>query len=92
LDRIIELVKPGGWLLVEDTEHYLEGNIGPGIKKFYDVYHSYMKPRGVDPMVGRLLEPTLKESGKFSAVDVRKVFASFWRNDGSMPKLLSGLY
>ncbi|KAF8521364.1 S-adenosyl-L-methionine-dependent methyltransferase [Gautieria morchelliformis] len=86
LGRFIELVTPGGWLLVEDIEHNIQGNIGPGIKKFYEIYHSYMKPRGVDHMVGPLLEPTLKESGKFSEVHVQKVSASFWRNDGDQAR------
>jgi hypothetical protein len=84
LGRFIELVKPGGWLLAEDVEHNLQGNLGPGIKKFYEIYHGYMKPHGVDPMVGPLIEPTLKASERFSEVHVRKASASFWRNNGIM--------
>ncbi|KAF8506469.1 S-adenosyl-L-methionine-dependent methyltransferase [Gautieria morchelliformis] len=82
LGRFIELVRPGGWLLIDDIEHNLSGDFGPGIKKFYEVYHGYMKPRKVDPMAGPLIEPILKESGKFSEVHMRKAVASFWGKTG----------
>jgi hypothetical protein len=70
-------VKPGGFLLIEDIEHNLLGDIGPGITKFYEVYHSYMKPRGVDAMTGPKLEPLLKESGVFSEVHTQKLAVPF---------------
>jgi len=77
LNRIIQLVKPGGFLLAEDGEHNLFGKLGPGITKFYEVYHSYMRGRGVDEMVGPKLEPLLKESGVFREVHATKIEAPF---------------
>jgi hypothetical protein len=84
LDRFIELVRPGGWLLIDDIEHNMSGDFGPGIKKFYEVYHGYTKPRKVDPLAGPLIEPILKGSGKFSEVHMRKASAPFWGNTGGM--------
>ncbi|KAF8500681.1 hypothetical protein JB92DRAFT_2833861 [Gautieria morchelliformis] len=64
----IDLLRPSGWLLIDNIEHNLSGEFGHGIKKFYEVYHSYMKPDKVDAMAGPFIEPILKASGKFSDV------------------------
>ncbi|KIJ56031.1 hypothetical protein M422DRAFT_239222 [Sphaerobolus stellatus SS14] len=77
LNKLAKLLRPGGWLLILDNEHNMKGDIGPGIKKFYDTYHKFTKPYGVDPLGGPKLEETLKDMGVFSEVNVRKVEAPF---------------
>jgi len=73
LKRMIELVKPGGYLLIEDVELDLYGDVGPGITKFYNTYHSYTAPRGVDSHAGSKLEALLNESRAFSHVHCQKI-------------------
>lgn len=75
LKRIIQLVKPGGFLLIEDNEHRVFGDIGPGTTRFFEVYNGYMKSRGADPMTGPKLEPLLRESGAFREVFSHKIEA-----------------
>lgn len=77
LARFIKVLKLGGWLLIEDVDHHIHGDIGPGIKRFYEVYHGYMNTRNVDPEAGALVEHILKESGQFSEVHMRRAGAAF---------------
>ncbi|KIJ55475.1 hypothetical protein M422DRAFT_240096 [Sphaerobolus stellatus SS14] len=77
LAKLTALVRPGGWLLVEDIDHAMIGNTGPKIAKFYEIYHAFTTPNNVEPKAGPLLESVFKESGSFSEVNARKVNTPF---------------
>ncbi|KIJ43559.1 hypothetical protein M422DRAFT_253139 [Sphaerobolus stellatus SS14] len=76
LARLTALLRPGGWLLVDEAESEVKGNIGPNITKFYEIYHSFTGP-DVEPLAGALIKSVLMESGSFSEVNVRKVNTPF---------------
>ncbi|KIJ24747.1 hypothetical protein M422DRAFT_274393 [Sphaerobolus stellatus SS14] len=76
LARLIAFLRPGGWLLVDEAESDVKGNIGPNITKVYEIYNSFTGP-DVEPLVDSPIEPVLKESGSFSEVNVRKVNTPF---------------
>jgi len=75
LRRLTKLIKPGGWLLVEDIDHKIYSD------KSGDVIHAgvvealndYLRPKGTDPQIGAKLESVLIETGLFSEVNAIKV-------------------
>jgi hypothetical protein len=79
ISRVIHLVKPGGWLLLEDMnfnprdEDGLE--LGPATKTWYEIYHSTMKSRGVENVFPPF-ESTINASGLFSEINARTVVLS----------------
>lgn len=77
LRRTCDLVRPGGWLLVEDPDddHMRDGenSIGPGMRAFVDAWLHLLRSRGAEPNIGARLERLLKESGKFSEVHSKKI-------------------
>ncbi|GLB40649.1 putative S-adenosyl-L-methionine-dependent methyltransferase [Lyophyllum shimeji] len=80
LQRVITLLRSGGWLLIEDLNHvFLSDNdgIGPGIQKFQDVIREYNAHRNVDSFVGSKLERTLRNTSQFSEVNVVEVKCRF---------------
>ncbi|KAH9846778.1 S-adenosyl-L-methionine-dependent methyltransferase [Lenzites betulinus] len=77
LRRAIRLVKPGGWLLVEDPDddNMQDGGKlpGPGVNAFLHAWLRIVRVRGAEPCIGRNLERILLSSGVFEEVNVRKV-------------------
>ena len=77
LRRIVKLVKPGGWLLVEepDMEGMTDGEkpLGPGMTTFIQTWLRLVRARGVNPALGRELERIITSTGVFSDVNVKKV-------------------
>ncbi|KAI0051437.1 S-adenosyl-L-methionine-dependent methyltransferase [Auriscalpium vulgare] len=76
LQRIIELIKPGGWLLVEDIAQHadVQGEV-PGIRAAYTAMCSLWKSVGQNPGFAAELEARLNASALFSEVHVHKVVA-----------------
>ncbi|EKM50916.1 uncharacterized protein PHACADRAFT_212833 [Phanerochaete carnosa HHB-10118-sp] len=76
LRRAIQLVKPGGWLLVEDPDddRMLDGGrpLGPALSEFMQTWAGIMRARGANPCIGRDLERILDSSGAFDKIGVRK--------------------
>ncbi|KAF8072136.1 S-adenosyl-L-methionine-dependent methyltransferase [Lyophyllum atratum] len=83
LQRVSSLLKPGGWLLLEDIDHMLfqengEVNVGPNIQEFYRIYYEVYTPsRGVDYIVGSRMEEILKKMNLFSEVNAVKIKCPF---------------
>ncbi|KAI0942642.1 hypothetical protein AcW1_003216 [Taiwanofungus camphoratus] len=77
LRRAIDLVKPGGWLLVEDPDddNMVDGGkpLGPGMSAFVGAWLKIVRSRGAEPSLGRELERILQSSSAFSEVNVMKV-------------------
>ncbi|KAJ3801110.1 S-adenosyl-L-methionine-dependent methyltransferase [Lentinula aff. detonsa] len=72
IHRLASLLRPGGWLLLEDVNHtLLDANrpIGPGVQALYRGYREHMHNQGVDPGVGARLKNMLETSKKFSEVN-----------------------
>lgn len=85
LRRVIALLKPGGWLLLEDIDHMLfqengEVNVGPNIQEFYRIYYRYASARKVDYIVGSRMEEVLNNMDQFSEVNAVKIKCPFGGN------------
>ncbi|KAF8590985.1 S-adenosyl-L-methionine-dependent methyltransferase [Ramaria rubella] len=88
LSRVIELIKPGGWLLLEDVEAalYAEGGVAPNLKAYWERIHELRRERGIDAFAAVKYEKTLQASNSFSEIHVHKVTVPFSGNSGD-PKL-----
>lgn len=87
LERVTPLLKPNGWLLIEDTSVIeFPTAMGPAQKQRNEVMFAYMKSKGLDPHVGGHLEEQLRASGAFSEVNVREQVLPFQPfPDGTSP-------
>ncbi|KAG6866005.1 hypothetical protein C0991_009677 [Blastosporella zonata] len=77
LEHVVSLLKPNGWLWIEDlnSEFYDDGICGPGpfIKKLNDIYGSHMHSLNVNPLVGSELQSVLERMEIFSKVNSVKI-------------------
>nr|A0A384XC21.1 RecName: Full=Methyltransferase str2; AltName: Full=Strobilurin A biosynthesis cluster protein r2 [Strobilurus tenacellus]ATV82112.1 S-adomet dependent methyltransferase 1 [Strobilurus tenacellus] len=76
LKRIIDLVAPGGWLLIDDIDwaEAFEGlDKAPGIKRGLTALVRSMEAEAGDPHYGKTLKPYLEASKELSEVHVREV-------------------
>jgi len=76
LPRIIDLVAPGGWLLIDDIDflHAFEGlDTAPGVKRGFTGLIKSMESHDGDAHFGKGLKSALESSGAFSDVNVNKV-------------------
>lgn len=72
IPRLAALLRPGGWLLLEDVNHTLldaKRPVGPGVQALYRGYYEHMHRQGVDPGVGAKLKDMLQTSKEFSEVN-----------------------
>ncbi|KAH9918272.1 S-adenosyl-L-methionine-dependent methyltransferase, partial [Fomitopsis serialis] len=86
LERTIELLKPGGWLLIEDPDEdahdtdrgcrTLVQNC-PLVRLLQDI----MRSKGADPCVARRLETLIQSSEQFDEVNVRRVIVPMCGQD-----------
>jgi hypothetical protein len=76
LSRIIDLVSPGGWLLIDEidwTEAFDGLDKAPGVKRGLTALVKSMEAEAGDPHYGKSLKPYLEASDKLSEVHVREV-------------------
>ncbi|KAF7362283.1 Methyltransferase str3 [Mycena venus] len=76
LPRIIELVAPGGWLLVDDIDflYAFEGlDKAPGVKRGFTGLIKSMESHDGDAHFGKTLKSLLESSSALSEVNVNKV-------------------
>jgi len=76
LERIARLVKPGGWLLLE--EGTLPGDVtgdAPAVRAGFSLLRKYWESNGQIPEVGAKLESWLQQTGAFSEVNVHEAIA-----------------
>ncbi|KAJ4470153.1 S-adenosyl-L-methionine-dependent methyltransferase [Lentinula aciculospora] len=72
IHSLASLLRPGGWLLLEDVNHTLldaKRPVGPGVQALYRGYYEYMHKQGVDPGVGASLKNMLQTAKQFSEVN-----------------------
>ncbi|EED84235.1 predicted protein [Postia placenta Mad-698-R] len=72
LKRVVHLVRPGGWLIVEDPNDDNTADrgqtLGPGMSAFVGAWLAMLRARGANPCIGRDLGRILEASGAFSEV------------------------
>ncbi|EJF60557.1 S-adenosyl-L-methionine-dependent methyltransferase, partial [Dichomitus squalens LYAD-421 SS1] len=77
LRRAVQLLKPGGWIVVEDPDdsHMVDHGkpLGPGMGAFVGAWLNILRSRGAEPCFGRYLESELKAIHSLAEVNVRKV-------------------
>lgn len=77
IKRAIQLLKPGGWLIIEepDDDKTLDRGkpLGPGMAAFMNAWLGVLRSRGAEPCIGRRLESILESTKAFSEVNVLKV-------------------
>ncbi|KAK7060430.1 hypothetical protein VNI00_001195 [Paramarasmius palmivorus] len=77
LKRTLELVKPGGWFIIEEPndDACRDGNepLPPGFRAFVETWLSIIRSRGAEPCIGQDLGRILDESRLFSEVNIRKL-------------------
>jgi len=81
LERIASLVRPGGWLLVEEVsmDGEVKGNAN-AVCSAIDLLCKYWESNGQVLGIGSKLESWLQETGAFSQVNVHKVIAPAGNN------------
>jgi len=86
LERIAQLVKPGGWLLIEEVSvtGEVEGN-APAVQAAFGLLVKYWETTGGNARIGGKLESALRETGAFSEVNVHKVVAPVGNLASSAP-------
>jgi hypothetical protein len=72
---LTKLVKPGGWLLVEDADNkiYSDKSGDAAHAGVVETLNDYLRSKGNDPQIGAKIESVLTETGLFSEVNATKV-------------------
>ena len=81
LERIASLVRPGGWLLIEDGTmgSEVKGDVN-AIRSATGLLYKYWESNGQVLDTGSKLESWVQETGAFSQVNVHKVIAPAGNN------------
>ncbi|KAI0252109.1 S-adenosyl-L-methionine-dependent methyltransferase [Lactifluus subvellereus] len=81
LERIASLVRPGGWLLIEEVsmDREVKGDAN-AVRSAIDLYCKYWESNGQVLDICSKLEPWLQETGAFSQVSVHKVIVPVGNN------------
>ncbi|KAJ7695771.1 S-adenosyl-L-methionine-dependent methyltransferase, partial [Mycena rosella] len=91
LERAAKLVKPGGWLVVEDYDmRSMIESSGPAVSHVITTWIGILQARGADGEIGRKLESIIHNSGEFSQISTHKIPIPIC-NTGSVPKNLTKL-
>ncbi|TFY75657.1 hypothetical protein EWM64_g8355 [Hericium alpestre] len=73
--RVIELLKPGGWLLLEDLSMpTYDASSGPAQHEFRRVRYNWMVAQGLDPYISEHMAQILEESHAFRSVHTHKPY------------------
>jgi len=88
LERIAKLVKPGGWLLIEEVSgsREVKGD-GRTIQTGLDLVYKFWESNGQVRTVGSKVEPWLRQIGTFSEVNVHEANATFGSQVSPDPRL-----
>jgi SAM-dependent methyltransferase len=65
LARLVRALKPGGWLLCEDTDFstFVDGSPDPALRRAGNAMVAFLESRGADPNFGRHLFAELRAAG-----------------------------
>ncbi|PBK86348.1 S-adenosyl-L-methionine-dependent methyltransferase [Armillaria gallica] len=75
LKNATRLLKPNGWLLIEDCGKHFghEASKGPAMTTFEKMYMSMIHSKGLDPIIGEHLEKYLRELDSYNDINARCV-------------------
>ncbi|KAJ7601485.1 S-adenosyl-L-methionine-dependent methyltransferase, partial [Mycena rosella] len=74
LERAAKLVKPGGWLVVEDYDmRSMIESSGPAVSHVITTWIGILQARGADGEIERKLESIIHNSGEFSQISTHKI-------------------
>ncbi|KAK0194735.1 S-adenosyl-L-methionine-dependent methyltransferase [Armillaria mellea] len=75
LKNATRLLKPNGWILIEDCGKHVghEASKGPAMLTFEKMYMSMIRSKGLDPIIGEHLEKYLRELDCYSDINARCV-------------------
>ncbi|KAJ7439816.1 S-adenosyl-L-methionine-dependent methyltransferase [Mycena galericulata] len=91
LERAAKLVKPGGWLVLEDLDmQSMMESGGPVVKEVIRIWRNILNSRGADGDIGRKMKSIIEASGTFTEISAQKIAIPIC-NDGSAPKNLTRL-
>lgn len=78
LERVMTLLKPNGWLLIEDACIMNSPRAyGPAQKKYTDITSAFMYTKGLDPQAGATVADFICASYAFDEVNVRQLLLTF---------------
>ncbi|KAK0460549.1 S-adenosyl-L-methionine-dependent methyltransferase [Desarmillaria tabescens] len=94
LEKATMMLKPGGWLLIEDFGRHTghETSKGPAMATFEKMYIGMLRSKGLDPIIGEHVQEYLKELNSFSEINAnceRLVLTTNEDNAGSKVRALS---
>ncbi|KAJ6588701.1 S-adenosyl-L-methionine-dependent methyltransferase [Mycena capillaripes] len=89
IERAVKLVKPGGWLILEDINlcTLIESG-GSMTSQVMALWAGIIKAQGADADIGREMEAIIQSTGSFSEIHTRKVTIPLC-HDGSAPQNLA---
>ncbi|KAJ7286996.1 S-adenosyl-L-methionine-dependent methyltransferase [Mycena rebaudengoi] len=91
LERAAKLVKPGGWLIVEDSDlRRMVETGGPIVSKVVGLWLQILQSRGADAEIARRMESIIQNSHMFSEIHSKIVAVPICKYD-SGPDNLKGL-
>ncbi|KAF4621146.1 hypothetical protein D9613_000282 [Agrocybe pediades] len=75
--KCFDLVRPGGWLVVEEPDSGAMADGGqdppPDAAEFLGMFMETMHSRDADPTLGKRMEQILKNSGLFDVINVKRL-------------------
>ncbi|KAF8509762.1 S-adenosyl-L-methionine-dependent methyltransferase [Hysterangium stoloniferum] len=75
--RIAQLVKPGGWLLLDDAHQprtvECDPIRSPGLSSFWKLLQDSQRARDIDPFIGARFKEILQSTGLFSEVNAEEI-------------------
>lgn len=77
--HVTGLLKPGGWLILEDPDdenmldHGRALSATSAVRIFVHSWLQIMRSRGANPCIGKHMEQIIQSTNAFSEVNVRKV-------------------
>ncbi|KAK0460536.1 uncharacterized protein EV420DRAFT_1670879, partial [Desarmillaria tabescens] len=94
LENATRLLKPNGWLLIEDCGKHLghESSKGPAMATFEEMYIGMLRSKGLDPIIGEHLEQHVRELNCYSEINtncVGLILTTDQQRAGSTPELRS---
>ncbi|KAF8886676.1 S-adenosyl-L-methionine-dependent methyltransferase [Gymnopilus junonius] len=73
IQRISRILKPQGWLIIEDFGRHIIGHTGsPVQEKIEAIYTGMLQRKGLDTKVGESLGAFLQDADAFSEINVKK--------------------
>lgn len=92
LERAAKLVKPGGWLMVEDFDiRSLIENSGPVVSRVIDTWNGILRARGADGEIGRKMKIIIHDTGMYSQPETCMIPIPICKKDKAPPKNLMRL-